>query len=65
MFEAYIFPILLVTGCGLLLSAILVVAAKFMAVKTDETYDMQDVTIMQERCVMVKKQIYVSPAVTR
>ena len=37
MFEAYIFPILLVTGCGLLLSAILVVAAKFMAVKTDET----------------------------
>ena len=39
MFEAYIFPILLVTGCGLLLSAILVVAAKFMAVKTDETYE--------------------------
>ena len=37
MFVAYIFPILLVTGAGLLLSAVLVIASKFMAVKTDET----------------------------
>ncbi len=36
MFENYIFPILLLTGTGLLCAVMLAVAAKFMAVKEDE-----------------------------
>lgn len=38
MFD-FLFPVLLVTGAGLLLAAILVVAAKIMAVPVDETYE--------------------------
>ena len=35
MFEAYIFPILLVTGCGLLLSAILAVSYTHLTLPTN------------------------------
>lgn len=39
MFEAYVFPILLVTGCGLRFRLFWLSASKFMAVETDETYE--------------------------
>ena len=39
MYTSYILPVLLVTVVGLLAGIMLVLAAKFMAVKTDEKFE--------------------------